>query len=483
MPSCLIRRVDGNVLKESMRTFRPYSPEQIYLLPPNLAEWLPEGHLASFMSDVVDQLDLREIYALYENRDDRGQPPYNPTMMLKLVVYGYCNGKPSSRKIEKATWEEVAYRVLSANQHPDHDSISEFRRRHLSVLPGLFLQVLKLCQAAGLVKLGHVALDGTKVKANASKHKAMSYDRMGKAEAQLEKEIAALLEEAKNVDEEENAKYGKGKRGDELPEELQKRESRLAKIREAKATLEAEAKELAAKKAQEVEKKLAKRAEDEVRTGKKRKGKPPVAPDVKMALPEAKAQKNFTDPESRIMKDGASKGFEQAYNAQIVVDSAAQIIVAEGVTQESNDKQQLVPMLRKTKKNLDRLPENVSADAGYFSEANITAEELADFDLHIPPDRQKHGDRAIPDEEKTEEAEELSVADKMRSKLRTKAGHEIYRFRKAIVEPVFGQIKEARGFRRFSMRGLTKVKAEWTLVCMTHNLLKLFRSGWLPQAA
>lgn len=466
-----------------MRTFRPYTPEQIYLLPPNLVEWLPEGHLASFISDIVDQLDLHEIYASYEKRDDRGQPPYHPAMMSKLLVYGYCTGKPSSRKIEKATWEEVAYRVLSADQHPDHDSISEFRRRHLSVLPGLFLQVLKLCQAAGLVKLGHVALDGTKVKANASKHKAMSYDRMGKAEAQLEKEIAALLEEAEKVDEEEDAKYGKGKRGDELPEELQRRESRLAKIQAAKASLEAEAKELAAKKAQEVEKKLEKRVEEEARTGQKSKGKVPVAPDIKMALPAAKAQKNFTDPESRIMKDGASKGFEQAYNAQIVVDSAVQIIVAEGITQESNDKQQLVPMLKKAKKNLGSLPENVSADAGYFSEANITAEELADFNLHIPPDRQKHGDTAISAEDETEAAEELSVADKMRSKLRTKSGHEVYRFRKAIVEPVFGQIKEARGFRRFSMRGLTKVKAEWTLVCLTHNLLKLFRSGWLPQAA
>lgn len=466
-----------------MRTFRPYAPEQIYLLPPNLAEWLPEGHLASFISDVVDQLDLHEIYASYEKRDDRGQPPYHPAMMSKLLVYGYCTGKPSSRKIEKATWEEVAYRVLSADQHPDHDSIAEFRKRHLSVLPGLFLQVLKLCQAAGLVKLGHVALDGSKVKANASKHKAMSYDRMGKAEAQLEKEIAVLLAEAENVDEAEDTKYGKGKRGDELPKELQRRESRLAKIQAAKAALEAEAKELAAKKLKEVEKKLAKRAEEEAKTGRKSKGKAPVIPNPEMAIPEAKAQRNFTDSESRIMKDGASKGFEQAYNAQIVVDAEAQIIVAEGITQESNDKQQLIPMLNKTKENLGSLPENVSADAGYFSEANVTAEELADFNLHIPPDRQKHGGMAIPAGDKTEEAEGLSVADKMRSKLRTKLGHEVYRFRKAIVEPVFGQIKEARGFRRFSMRGLAKVKAEWTLVCLTHNLLKLFRSGWEPQAA
>jgi transposase len=466
-----------------MRTFKPYIPEQIYLLPPSLTEWLPEGHLALFISDVVDQLDLGEIFTSYETGDDRGAPPYHPAMMLKLLVYGYCTGKPSSRKIEKATWEEVSYRVLSADQHPDHDSISEFRKRHLSVLGGLFLQILKLCQVAGLVKLGHVALDGTKVKANASKHKAMSYDRMGKAEAQLEKEIEELLAEAKNVDEEEDARYGKGKRGDELPVELQRRESRLAKIRLAKAALEAEAKELAEKKAKEVEEKLATRAEEERRTGKKSRGKVPIAPNPAMAMPEAKAQKNFTDPESRIMKDGASKGFEQAYNAQIAVDSTVQIIVAADITQESNDKQQLVPMMVKAKENLGSFPENVSADAGYFSEANITATELEDLNLYIPPDRQKHNEKAMNIDDNTGVQEELSIVDQMRMKLKTKSGHEVYRFRKAIVEPVFGQIKEARGFRRFSMRGLTKVKAEWTMVCLTHNLLKLFRSGWLPQAA
>src|SRR3989338_9621758 len=224
-----------------MKTFKAYTPNQTYLLPPDMVDWLPAGHLALFISDVVDQLDLKLIYASYEDGGDRGQPPYHPAMMMKLLLYAYCTGKPSSRKIEKATWEEVAYRVLSADQHPDHDSIAEFRKRHLLVLGGLFLQVLKLCRGAGLVKLWHVALDGTKVKANASKHKAMSYDRMGKAEAQLEKEITTLLEEAKNVDDEEDAKYGKGKRGDELPEELQRRESRLTKIRAAKAALEAEA--------------------------------------------------------------------------------------------------------------------------------------------------------------------------------------------------------------------------------------------------
>lgn len=464
-----------------MRTFKAYTPDQIYLLPPNIADWLPEGHLAQFVSEVVDQLDLQAIFAAYENGDERGQPPYHPGMMLKLLMYGYCTGKPSSRKIEKATWEEVAYRVLSGDQHPDHDSIAEFRKRHLLVLPGLFLQVLKLCRAAGLVKLGHVALDGTKVKANASKHKAMSYDRMGKAEAQLEKEIADLLQEAACVDKDEDAKYGVGTRGDELPKDLQRRESRLLKIRAAKAELEAEAVAATEVKAKEVEDRLAERASEEIKTGNKTRGRVPVVPDPETAVPEAKAQKNFTDPESRIMKDGASKGFEQAYNAQIVVDSTSQIIVAEGITQETNDKKQLLPMMAKVEDNVGSLAKNTSADAGYFSEMNVTAKKLEGTNLHIPPNRQKHGDKPVIVEE--EPMQELSVADRMRSKLKTKAGQEVYRFRKAIVEPVFGQIKEVRGFRRFSMRGLAKVQAEWTLVCLTHNLLKLFRSGWLPQVA
>lgn len=446
-----------------------------------MAEWLPEGHLALFINDVVDQLNLKKIYADYEKGDDRGQPPYHPAMMLKLLVYGYCTGKPSSRRIERATWDEVAYRVLSADQHPDHDSIAEFRKRHLKVLSGLFLQVLKLCQKAGLVKLGHVALDGTKVKANASKHKAMSYDRMGKAEAELEKEIGELLRQAEEADAEEDAKYGKGKRGDELPEELKRRESRLAKIRSAKAQLEAEAEEEAKIEAKEVREGLKERKAKEKETGRKTRGRIPAVPDPKEAAPDPKAQRNFTDSESRIMKDGASKGFEQAYNAQIAVDEESQVIVAEGVTQESNDKKQLTPMMKKVKENMGELPEAVSADAGYFSETNVTAKSLKAVDLYIPPDRQKHGEKQPATRGRP--PKNLSVADGMRRKLRTKAGQEVYRFRKAIVEPVFGQIKEARSFRRFSLRGLVKVKAEWTLVCLTHNLLKLFRSGWVPQAS
>lgn len=464
-----------------MKTFKAYTPNQAYLLPPNMSDWLPAGHLALFISDVVDQLDLKLIYASYEERGERGQPPYHPAMMLKLLFYAYCTGKPSSRKIEKATWEEVSYRVLSADQHPDHDSISEFRKRHLKILSGLFLQVLLLCQKAGLVKLGHVALDGTKVKANASKHKAMSYDRMGKSEVQLEKEIQELLKQAEEADCAEDAKYGKGKSGDELPEELKRRESRLAKIKSAKAALEAEAKEKAQIKADEVRKQLKEQEQKEEESGEKIKGKLPVIPNPEKAIVADKAQRNFTDPESRIMKDGASKGFEQAYNAQIVVDDESQIIVATAVTQETNDKKQLIPMVKKVENNLGKLPENVSADAGYFSETNVTSEDLKAIDLHIPPDRQKHGEKPVAI--KGRPSKDLSVADRMRRKLKTKAGQGVYRFRKAIVEPVFGQIKEERGFRRFSLRGLAKVESEWTLICLTHNLLKLFRSGCVLQAA
>ena len=458
-----------------MKNYRHYDPDQRYLLPPDIREWLPEGHLALFIGDVVDHLDLSAIRAVYEDGDGRGQPPYHPGMMVKLLVYAYCTGRPSSRKIEKATWEDVAYRVLSCDQHPDHDSIAAFRERHLKALGGMFVQVLRMCQEAGLVKLGHVALDGTKVKANASKHKAMSYERMGESEKRLEEEVARLLAEAQAVDKVEDGQYGKGKRGDELPEELRRRESRLKKIREAKAVLEAEAKARAGVQALEAQEKIEERQRQEAETGRKPGGHGPKVPDPQAARPEPKAQRNFTDPESRIMKDGT--GFEQAYNAQAVVDAEAQVIVAASVTQEPNDKRQLVPMLKEAIVNVGK-PERASADAGYFSAEAVTDEAVSGIELYVPPDRQKHGNTATSEE--SPPLEGMSVAERMRQVLRTPQGKDTYRMRKAIVEPVFGQIKEARGFRRFSFRGLAKVSAEWELVCLTHNLLKLFRSGWSP---
>ena len=461
-----------------MKTFKPYTPNQPFLLPPVLQDWLPEGHPAAFISEVVDEaLDLTAILATYETGDGRGQPPYHPALLVKLLLYGYCMGKPSSRQLERATYEEIPYRVLAANQHPDHDTIAAFRQTHLPALAALFLQVLRLCQRAGLVTLGHVALDGTKVLANASKHKAMSYGRMTETEQRLEAEIAALLAEAQRVDTAEDAQYGNGKRGDELPVELTRRETRLAKIRAAKADLEAEAKVAAAEAAAGAQTKLAARERQTRETGRKPKGPTPTVPDPAQATPAPTAQRNFTDPESRIMKDGATKSYVQAYNAQAAVDGTAQVIVAAAVTQAANDKQQLVPMLAQAEGNCGARPVAASADAGYFSEAAVTDSALQGVALYVPPDRQKHGEAPPPP------ADDGTARSAMRAKLQTAAGHAIYALRKAIVEPVFGQIKGGRSLRRFSVRGLAKVQAEWALICLTHNLLKLFRAGWRPQVA
>jgi transposase len=455
------------------KTFRPYTLDQRLLLPPDLRAWLPDDHLALFISDVVDELDLSAIYETYETGDGRGQPPYHPAMMVKLLLYAYCTGRPSSRKIERATYEDVAFRVLAADQHPDHDSIATFRQRHLEALAALFVQVLELCRRAGLVTLGHVALDGTKILANASKHKAMSYDRMAETERQLEDEVRALLVQAAQVDATEDAQYGRGVRGDELPAELARRDSRLAKIRAAKAALEAEARQRAVEAAEAGRAKLAAR---EQRQGRY-KGVPAKVPDPEQARPEPGAQYNFTDPESRIMVDGATKGFVQAYNAELAVDAQAQVVVACGVTQEATDVRQFVPLLEQVATNAQRLPVTVTADAGFFSEANVTAPHLAGIACYVPPDRRTHGRPAPP------RPWASPVAEAMRAKLDSEAGRAIYARRKTLPEPVFGQIKEARGFRRFSFRGVARVRAEWAIICLTHNLLKLFGARWAVQPA
>lgn len=462
--------------------FLPYNIDQRLLLPPDMRAWLPDGHLALFVRDVVDALDLSAIFAKYRGKDERGRAGYHPLMMLSLLLYAYCTGKPSSRKIEKATHEDVAFRVLSGDRHPDHDSIADFRRQHIKALGGLFVQVLKLCQKAGLVKLGHVAIDGTKIQANASKHKAMSYDRMSKTEKQLEDEVQKLLEEAERTDAEEDTKYGKGKRGDELPDELARRESRLRKIREAKAALEAEAKDEAEAEANRVQQRLQERAEQVAKTGKKIGGKPPQMPDPALATPLPAAQRNFTDPDSRIMADGAHKGsFIQAYNVQIAVDQDAQIIIATDVTQQPNDKQQLVPMANRIIENCGRLADTTSADAGYFSDSAVSDPVLQGTNLLVPPNRQKHSEElrvsTIPMDGSN------SAQARMRHKLQTPAGHDLYRMRKAIVEPVFGQMKEVRGFRRFLLRGIEFVPSEFNLIALTHNLRKLFRAGAYLQTA
>jgi transposase len=464
------------------KSFLPDDVNQSLLFPPSLHDWLPEGHLARFVVDVVSALDLSAIYASYEEKDGRGQSAYAPEMMLRVLLYGYATGVYSSRKIEARTYEDVAFRYLAADAHPDHDTFAEFRKRHLEALAGLFTQALLLCEKAGLVKLGHVAIDGTKIKANASKHKAQSYARMGETEQRLKAEIEALLKQAKDVDAAEDAQYGKGRRGDELPDELARRESRLQKIVQAKAELEREAREKAERERAQAEAKLAARRDEEKQTGKKKGGRERQVPDPDQAAPDPKAQRNFTDPDSRIMPDGANKGsFLQGYNAQAAVDATAQVIVAAEVTQQTTDNRQLLPMLDQVEENMGRKPEAASADAGYWSEANVTDESVAGIDLHIATGRMKHG-------ETFETAcgpppEQATVKEKMGHKLRTEAGRSIYKMRKAIVEPVFGQIKERRGFRRFSLRGLEKVRCEWKLVCLTSNLRKLFGSGWTPQAA
>ncbi len=459
------------------RGYLPYNVEQRLLLPPDMRDWLPEGHLALFILDVVAELDLSKIYAVHEAKDARGRAGYHPAMMVALLLYGYCTGKASSRRIERATYEEVAFRVLAGDQHPDHDAIATFRKEHLGALAELFMQVLQLCQKAGLVKLGHIAIDGTKLKANASKHKAMSYERMGEAEKKLEDEIQKLLAEAERVDAEEDANRGKGRRIDELPKELKRREDRLRKIREAKTALEQEAKEKAAAKAVEAQRKLAERERKEVETGQKPLGPAPKVPDPEQAVPEAKAQRNFTDPESRIMPDGANKGaFVQGYNAQIAVDAEAQVIVVAELTQSPNDARQLVPVAQAVVENVGKLAETTSADAGYFSAESVEHPALAATNLLVPPNRQKHG--VEPAQGSADPT--ASAAQRMRHKLASASGKALYKMRKAIVEPVFGQIKETRGFRRLLLRGFAAARGEFRFIALTHNLLKLFRSGRAP---
>ena len=434
------------------KTYRPYSPDQMLLLPPSLRDWLPENHLVYFVSDVVDQLDLSAIEAVYE-KDDRGQPPYHPRMMTKILVYAYCVGVFSSRKIQKRLVEDVAFRVLAAGNEPDFRTISDFRKIHLDALQGLFEQVLKLALTAGAIKLGRVALDGSKIKANASKHKAMSYKRMKEEEQNLRTEVRELLKQAKAADDEEDDRYGKDKSGDELPEELSRRETRLKKIREAKRVVE-------------------QRAREEAEQANKSNESESKAVGEQKAVPEDKAQYNFTDPESRIMK--GADGFVQAYNAQLVVEEGCQLIVAQAVTQEANDKKQTIPMVEAIKEQAEQTPEQLLADSGYCSDENLKILEDTPIDVYIATGRQKHGKKSGPCKHGPLPQGATRV-DNMTRKLQRKAGAAVYAARKAIVEPVFGQIKQARGFRQFLMRGIKKVRGEWALVCATHNILKMYR--------
>jgi len=459
------------------KTFRAYDMSQLMLLPPDLRQWLPDDHLALYVSDVVEQLDLSGILQSYEAGDARGRPPYHPQMMVKLLIYGYCVGKMSSRKLEQASYDDVGFRVLSGNQQPDHASIAEFRKRHLAELAKLFVQVLQLCQRAGLIKLGHVAIDGTKIKANASKYQTMTYAGLSEAEQKLTATVARLLAEAARIDEAEDELYGPGKRGDELPAELRETKSRLARIRELKADLEREAREAAEKQAAAAKQKNDQRERRAQERGHK-VGRLAQVVAPAQATPKPKAKRNFTDIESRMMKDHASNTFVQGYNAQLGVDAHSQIIVAATVVQAGNDQEQLLPVLLTVKENLGQLPASVSADAGYFSTAAVTAEEIKTVAVHVPPNQREPQawEYEVPLTEKA------TVQERMWHKLKSPEGAKVYNQRKAIVEPVFAYLKHVRGFRQFLLRGQARVEAEWLLMCLTHNLLKMFRANQLQNA-
>ena len=445
------------------KTYRPYNPNQQFLMPPSMREWLPEDHLAYFVSDTIDEMDLSEIEGVYE-RSLVGYPPYHPHMMVKVLFYAYCTGVFSSRKIAKKLEEDVAFRVLAAENRPDFRTISDFRKLHLAALKKLFVEVLRLCRQAGLVRLGHVALDGTKQKANASKHKAMSYGRMKEESARLEREIADLLGSASRIDDEEDSRFGKDARGDELPEELRFRESRLAKIRQAMSELEAEAEEAAKEEASEADSS----DEDPQPARRARRKKPPSG------VPDDKAQKNFTDPESRIMKS-ADKSFIQGYNAQAGVDSEYQVVVATMVTSEAADAVHVEAMVERIEQNTGELPDEMSLDAGYYSDANVERLEGKKIEVYMPPCRLKHREYR---EAKAEPVTDKSTTrERMKSKVLTDEGRARYGLRKETVEPVFGQVKGAQGFERFSRKGAKAARSEWKVVAAAHNLLKLWRSG------
>lgn len=485
------------------KLYRPWSPDQSFLLPPSPREWLPEGHLAYFLLDVVSELDLTPIESKIHAKDPRGARPYSPRMMLGLLIYGYCVGIRSSRRLERATYEDVAFRVLAGGSHPDHSRISEFRRQHQAAFHDLFLQVLRLCQKAGLVKLGHLAIDGTKIQSNASKHKAMSHKRMVETERRLSAEISELIAQAEQADVDDDARLGAGVGEEDLPEELRRRQDRLARIREAKSALEDEARESRAatlrEQAAKARKTAATHADATVRQRSRTNaakrdaaandlddgdsGPPSGAGDLPRhrvqtrpdGTPKAKVQRNFTDPESRVMEQGGA--FLQGYNCQAAVDDAHQIIVAADLTNQAPDSGNLVPMLEQARRNCGASAAVATADSGYWTPDAPSASRDLGTEVYIATERRKHWDRngLVARGPGPDEAADPRAA--MRRKLRTEEGRKIYARRKAVVEPVFGQIKEVRGLRRFLLRGLEATRAEWQLICLGNNLLKLFRSG------
>jgi len=442
------------------KTYRDWSSDQAYLFPPSPHDWLPQGDLVYFLLDTVATLDLSPIFAHYE-RELRGQPPFHPRMMVALLLYCYATGTRSSRKIMRRCHIDVACRVIVGEDIPDFRTISDFRKIHLARLEALFVEVLKLCALAGLAKVGTIALDGTKVKANASRHKAMSYDRMKTEEIRLKEEIAKLLAEAETTDQAEDIEHGPDRQGDELPDELARRQSRLAKIQQARKLLE--------------ERVRAEAAEEAARRQAEEKSPPKVPPAE--AVPDPKDQINFTDPQSRIMK-ASNKGWDQCGNAQAVTNEH-QIILAADVTNQANDVRQTVPMADQTQANLEAagIKDVIKAmlgDAGYYSEANATDLEQRGIDPYLATERLKHHEK-VASAPRGRIPQGLSAKQRMARKLRTKKGREMYAKRKGMIEPIFGQLKQVLGFRQFSMRGLASMRGEWRLMATVHNLLKLWR--------
>lgn len=462
------------------KLFRPCSLDQPFLLPPSLQDWLPEDHLARFIAEVSETLDLNPIYAHYERNDGRGLAAYHPLLLTRLLLYAYATGRASSRRIEQATYDDVAFRYLAADQHPDHDTIANFRQEHLKVLAGLFVQVLRLCQRAGLVKLGHVAIDGTKLWANASPHRSLRYPQLREEEQRYQRIVAHLLAEAARVDAEEDRRYGKRQKGETLPPELATAQRRLERIRQAQRELEEEARQEAAQ-AQRAQEPYARQR------GRPRKGDPPVELDAtqrrtlrkrwrraQQRVAEPKRHYNFTDPESRMMRDNGLGICVQAYNAQLAVDAEAQVIVAAEVTQEATDRHQLLPMIEQVRMTTEESPACVTADAGYWHTADLIKPQLAGLNVLVPPNSENR------QKKKPTHPAANAAAQAMRQTLTQTANRALYARRQTTVEPVIAQIKETRGFRRSRFRGRSKVQAEWRLICLTHNLLKLFRRNWQP---
>jgi transposase len=439
------------------KIFRPWDVDQAWLLPASVHDFVPAGHVAHFIRDTVREgLDLTAILSVYE--EERGYPPYHPAMMTALLLYAYSQGVYSSRRIARACEERVDFMAVTGLSKPDFRTISEFRRRHLEALKGLFVQVLGLCRQAGLAKLGHVAIDGTKIKANASKHKAMSYGRMAVEETKLSAEVAGWMRQAETTDRAEDREHGSERRGDEMPAWAADKERRLAKIREAKAALEAEAKAGAA----------ARQRDDGEGPGAPGGVGEPRSAKPAADKPAAKAQRNFTDPQSRIMK--TRDGFIQGYNAQAAVDAGHQVIVACDLTGQGADCPHLLPVLDQITSNTGARPDEVSADAGYCSEENVAGLDERGVAGYIATGRQKHGTASATAGRTPRGGSRVAA---MATRLKLGGRRSRYRLRKQVVEPVFGQIKQARGFRQFLLRGLDKVQAEWALICTVHNLLKL----------